>query len=249
MDFTGKVVVITGGTRGIGRSLVEAFASNGAKVIFTYGASEELAAKLKSEIERTKGFAECYKIDVRNFDEIEKWRDEILEKYDKIDVLINNAGIIKDKALMTMSREDWLEVIDTNLNGLYNMTRNFIITFMKQKEGSIINISSVSGMIGLARQTNYSASKGGIIAFTKALAKEAAPFNVRVNAIAPGFINTDMTASLKEDLAKKMLSMIPLARFGAPEDVAKAAMFLAGNDSSYITGHTLVIDGGLAMRE
>ena len=140
---------------------------------------------------------------------------------------------------MMMSREDWLEVIDTNLNGLYNITRNFIITFMKQKEGSIINISSVSGMIGLARQTNYSASKGGIIAFTKALAKEAAPYNIRVNAIAPGFITTDMTASLQEDLAKKMISMIPLERFGSPEDVAKAALFLAGNDSSYITGHTL----------
>ena len=249
MDFSGKVVVITGGTRGIGKSLVEAFASNGAKVIFTYGKSDELAAKLKEEVIRKKGIADCYKVDVRNFDEIEKWRDKILEKYEKIDVLINNAGIIKDKALMMMSREDWLEVIDTNLNGLYNITRNFIITFMKQKEGSIINISSVSGMIGLARQTNYSASKGGIIAFTKALAKEAAPFDVRVNAIAPGFITTDMTASLQEDLAKKMISMIPLERFGSPEDVAKAALVLAGNDSSYITGHTRVIDGGLAMRE
>lgn len=148
-----------------------------------------------------------------------------------------------------MSREDWLDVIDTNLNGLYNMTRNFIITFMKQKEGNIINISSVSGMIGLPRQTNYSASKGGIIAFTKALAKEVAALNIRVNAIAPGFISTDMTASIKEDLAKKMLSLIPLQRFGSSEDVAKAALFLAGDGASYITGHTLVIDGGLSMRE
>ncbi|MCX5781982.1 MAG: 3-oxoacyl-[acyl-carrier-protein] reductase [Elusimicrobia bacterium] len=249
MEFKDKVVVITGGTRGIGKALVETFAFNGAKVIFTYAQNDEMAAKLKNEIESKGGYADPYKLDVKNYEEIEKWRDKIIEKYEKIDVLINNAGIIKDKALMMMTKEDWLDVIDTNLNGLYNITRNFIVTFMKQKEGCIVNISSVSGVIGLPRQTNYSASKGGIIAFTKALAKEVASLNIRVNAIAPGFISTDMTATLKDDLVKKMLSLIPLQRFGKPEDVAKAALFLASKDSSYITGHTLVIDGGLSMRD
>ena len=249
MDFTDKIVVITGGTRGIGKALVEAFALNGAKVIFTYGKSDSLALGLKTEIEQKKGYADCYKVDVRNYEEIEAWRDKLLDKYEKIDVLINNAGIIKDKALMTMSKEDWHEVIDTNLNGLFNITKNFIVTFMKQKRGNIVNISSVSGMIGLPRQTNYSASKGGIIAFTKALAKEVAPLNIRVNAIAPGFISTDMTATLKEDLVKKMLSLVPLQRFGSAGEVAKAALFLAGDEASYITGHTLVIDGGLSMRD
>ena len=249
MDFTDKIVVITGGTRGIGKALVEAFALSGAKVIFTYGKNDDLALKLKTEIEQKKGFADPYKVDVRDFDAIEAWRDTLLDKYGKIDVLINNAGIIKDKALMAMARDEWLDVIDTNLNGLYNATKNFIVTFMKQKQGNIINISSVSGMIGLPRQVNYSASKGGIIAFTKALAKEVAALGIRVNAIAPGFVSTDMTATLKEDFVKKMQSLVPLQRFGSADDVAKAALFLAGEDSSYITGHTLVIDGGLSMRE
>lgn len=249
MYFKDKTVIITGGTRGIGKALVKAFAHNGAKVIFTYGQNDDMAAALKEEVRAQGGYAEYYRVNVRSFEEVESWRETLVEKYDKIDILINNAGIIKDKALMMMTKEDWLDVLDTNLNGLYNVTKNFIITFMKQKEGSIINITSVSGMIGLPRQTNYSASKGGIIAFTKALAKEVAPLNIRVNAIAPGFIQTDMTAALKEELKEKMISHIPLHRFGDPEDVAKAALFLAGKGSSYITGHTLVVDGGLSMRE
>jgi len=249
VEFSGKNVVVTGGTRGIGKSIVEAFAQNGAKAIFTYTQNEKLAQEIAKTIADKGGYAEYHRVDVRNYEEVEKWRDMLLEKYGKIDVLINNAGIIKDKALMMMTKEDWLDVIDTNLNGVYNVTRNFVVPFMKQKEGCIINISSVSGMIGLPRQTNYSASKGGIIAFTKALAKEIAQFGIRVNAIAPGFISTDMTATLKDEMIKKIMSLIPLQKFGTPEDVAKAALFLAGKGSSYITGHTLVIDGGLSMRE
>ncbi|MFC1501044.1 3-oxoacyl-[acyl-carrier-protein] reductase [Elusimicrobiota bacterium] len=247
MSLKDKIVVVTGGTRGIGKSIVKAFALEGAKVIFTYTTSESEANELKSEIEKSGGYAQPYKIDIREYEKIEEWKDKLLEKYEKIDILINNAGITNDKPLAMMPKEDWLDVINTNLNGVYNVTKNFVFTFIKQKEGNIINISSVSGITGIACQTNYSASKGGIIAFTKSLAKEIAQFNIRVNAIAPGYIETDMTKQMKEDFIQRAKEQIPLKRFGKADEVAKAALFLGSEDAAYLTGNVLVVDGGVGM--
>ena len=247
MLLKNKLAIITGGTRGIGKSIVKEFAKEGAKVIFTYNKNDFLKEEVVKEVNNQGGFCEGFKIDVRDFSRILEWKEEIIEKYGKVDILVNNAGIIRDKALMMMTREDWGDVIDVNLNGLFNVTRSFIIHFMKQKSGNIINIASLSGIIGLPRQTNYAASKGGMISFTKALAKEVATFNIRVNAIAPGFINTDMVKELNGEYVKSALKNIPLARFGECEEVSKVASFLASEESSYITGEVIQVDGGLGM--
>jgi 3-oxoacyl-[acyl-carrier protein] reductase len=247
MLLRGKIVVITGGTRGIGKAIVQTFAKEGAHVLFTYLKNDKLAKEIESNLKKEKAKAKGYKVDVKDYQAVDEWKERILDESGKVDILINNAGIIKDKALAMMSKQDWDEVIDTNLNGLFNTTKSFIVTFLKQKEGNIINISSLSGIIGISRQTNYSASKGGMIAFSKSLAKEAAPYNVRVNVIAPGFIETDMIRGLKEDQLKLMKSQIPMGRFGDVYEVAKAALFLATDKSSYITGQVVRIDGGLGM--
>ncbi|KPK01787.1 MAG: hypothetical protein AMK71_04300, partial [Nitrospira bacterium SG8_35_4] len=168
------------------------------------------------------------------------------ELFGGIDIVVNNAGIIKDKALALMGQSDWHDVIHTNLDGTFNLTRAAIIPFMKQKKGVVINISSISGIIGTSRQVNYAASKAGIIGFTKALAREVAPYNIRVNAVAPGFIETEMLRDLKDDYREMMMKQIPLLRFGNVEEIAKAVKFLASDDAGYITGHTLVIDGGMS---
>ncbi len=245
MGLETKVVIVTGGSRGIGRSIVKAFAKAGAEVLFTYHSHDSSSLELQKELSQFK--VKSYKLDVRDFSAVEQWKERILCEYPHIDILINNAGIIKDKALALMSKEEWHEVIDTNLNAVFNVTKAFIISFMKQKQGNIINISSLSGITGIPRQTNYSASKGGIIAFSKSLAKEVASYNIRVNVIAPGFIHTDMTKGLKEDYVKQVTAQIPLGRFGSCEEVAKAALFLASEDSNYITGQVLRVDGGLGM--
>ncbi len=247
MKFKDKLAIVTGGTRGIGRAIALELAKDGADIVFTYLKNDDLAVSLRKEIERLGARAYPFKIDVRDFEKVEEWKEKIIEQFNNIDILVNNAGIIKDSALAMMEKESWLEVIDTNLNGLFNVTKAFIVKFMKQKSGNIINITSLSGIIGLPRQTKYAASKGGIIAFTKSLAKEVAPFNVRVNAVAPGFIETDMTASLKEEYLKQVMPQIPLGRFGKPEEVAKVVSFLAGDESNYITGQVIRIDGGLGM--
>lgn len=247
MSATVKTVVITGGARGIGRACCLEFARQGANVVFTYNKSKPEAEQLNVEICRMGADSLMLQADVRDFDQCRQTAAQVLERFGAIDVLINNAGIIRDKALMMMQKEDWQDVIDTNLNGVFNITRSFIVSFMKQKQGNIINITSVSGIIGLPRQTNYSASKGGVIAFTRALAKETAAFNIRVNAIAPGFIRTDMVKDLKEDIRDTMMRRIPLARFGEPEEVAKVAAFLAGDASSYMTGQVITVDGGLGV--
>ena len=168
-------------------------------------------------------------------------------KFKKIDILVNNAGKTLDKALVMMANEEWKEVIDTNLGGTYNMTRALITTFMKQKSGCIINMSSVSGLTGLPKQTNYSASKAGIIGFTKALAKEVAGYNIRVNAVCPGYISTDMVSALSDEIRKNIVNTIPVKRMGEPEEVAELCLFLASDSSSYITGEAIKIDGGLAI--
>lgn len=248
MKLKNKVALVTGASRGIGRAIASEFVRQGANIIFTYFKNEELAKDLETEIKGLGGEACAVKIDTRDFQKAKELIEFVKEKFGTIDILVNNAGIIKDKALMLMEQSDWLDVIDTNLNGLFNVTRAAIVTFLKQKSGNIINITSVSGIIGLSRQTNYAASKAGIIGFTKALAREVAPFNIRVNAIAPGFVETDMTLTLKEDYKQKLEQEIPLGRFGKVEEVAKLAVFLASEESGYITGQTIRIDGGLGMQ-
>ena len=247
MRLKDKVVVVTGGTRGIGKAIVETFAREGAQVLFTYLKNETLAKEIEINLKKEQAKALGFKVDVKNYSQVDQWKESVLDDYGKIDILINNAGIIKDKALAMMSKSEWEDVIDANLNGLFHITKAFIVTFLKQRQGSIINISSLSGIIGISRQTNYAASKGGMISFSKSLAKEVAPYNVRVNVVAPGFIHTDMTKGLKEDYLKQIMPQIPLGRFGDPNEVAKTALFLATEKSSYITGQVIRVDGGLGM--
>jgi 3-oxoacyl-[acyl-carrier protein] reductase len=186
-------------------------------------------------------------LDARDFEGAKSFVESVKNEFGRIDILVNNAGITRDKSLMMMSQQDWSDVIDTNLNGVFNITRASIITFLKQKSGNIVNISSVSGVHPLPGQVNYAAAKAGVIGFTKSLAKETAPYNIRVNAVAPGFINTEMTAELSEKLKEKFLQMVPLQRFGTAEEVAHAVLFLISNEAQYITGQILQLDGGLGM--
>ena len=247
MMLKDKVAIISGASRGIGRAIALELAREGCHISFSFRKNESEARKLEDEIAKLSQKAKAFCVDIKDYAAVANWVNQTKEHFPGLDIVVNNAGIIKDKALIFMEKEDWQEVIDTNLTGVYNLTRSAITGFLKQKSGNIINISSVSGIIGLPRQTNYSASKAGMIGFTKALAKEVAPYNIRVNAIAAGFIETDMTKELKETFKNQMLTQIPLSRFGKAEEVAKAVKFLAGEESNYITGQVIVIDGGLSM--
>ncbi len=247
MDLKGKVAVVTGGSRGIGREIVLALAKQGCAVAFNYSKNKTLAEDLIKEA-GSKLKVKGSQVDIRSFDAVKNWIEEVKKDFGQLDILINNAGVINDKALMLMEPRDWQEVIEVNLMGVFNVTRACIVTFLKQKSGSIVNISSVSGITGTARQTNYSASKAGIIGFTKSLAKEVAGFNIRVNAVAPGFIETDMLSALKVDYKNGLLNNIPLARFGRASEVASAVLFLLGERARYITGQVIVVDGGLSMK-
>jgi len=240
-----KVAIVTGGTRGIGRAIAFELVQNGAKVLFTYLKSDESAGIILDEIKELKGEAEAIKADVRLFEDAKKTAEETLNRFGKIDILVNNAGIIKDKALMMMEPSEWLDVINTNLTGYFNMAKACIVTMMKQKSGNIINISSIAGVIGMPRQINYSSAKAGEIGLTKSLAKEVGSYGIRVNAVAPGFIDTDMTKDLKQK--DELVKMIPFGRFGKPEEIAKVVTFLASDRSAYITGQVLKVDGGLAI--
>jgi len=233
-----SVVLVTGGSRGIGRSMVEEFAAAGHQVAFTYAGNTEAAQQLA-------GLALPIQADVRDFDRAQQVVKEIHEALGPIQVLVNNAGIKRDSALHNMDPAAWRDVIDTNLTGTFNYCRVLVKDFIR-RNGVIINVTSVSGIIGMSGQSNYSASKAGIIGFTKALAREVARFGVRVNAIAPGFIDTDMTASMDEAARKKLYSQIPLGSAGTPKQVARAALYLAGEDAAYITGQVLTLDGGLS---
>ena len=246
-EFEDKVVVITGGSRGIGAECVRRFFQQGAKVVFTYNRSKSLAYKLKKELNSKKGQILCLKLDVRNFQDCRETIQKIVKKFKRIDVLVNNAGIKQDKSLVMMDYQDWQNVLETNLGGVFNMCRASVYTFIKQRQGCIINISSVSGLIGLVGQTNYSASKAGIIGFSKALAKELAPYNIRVNVVAPGFIDTDMSKDILPKFKEEMLKLIPMKRFGKAEEIAEMVLFLASSRASYITGEIIKIDGGLAI--
>lgn len=245
MFLKDKVAIVTGGTRGIGRAIVFELVQNGAKVLFTYLKSDESAGIILDEIKELNGEAEAIKADVRLYQEARNAVEEAIKKFSKVDILVNNAGIVKDKALMMMEPAEWLDVINTNLTGYFNMAKACIVSMMKQKSGVIVNISSVSGVVGMPRQVNYSAAKAGEIGLTKSLAKEVASYGIRVNAIAPGFIDTDMTREIKqkEDLVK----LIPFGRFGAAEEVAKVVSFLVSEKSGYINGQVLKVDGGLAI--
>jgi len=245
MLLKNKVAIVTGGTRGIGRAIVFELVRNGAKVVFTYLKSDESAGIILDEIKEINGEAEAIKADVRSYDEAKKTVEETMIKFGKIDILVNNAGIAKDKALMMMEPAEWINVINTNLTGYFNMAKACIVSMMKQKSGVIVNISSISGVVGMSRQVNYSSAKAGELGLTKSLAKEVASYGIRVNAVAPGFIDTDMTKELKQK--DEFLKMIPLGRFGKPEEVAKVVAFLVSEKSGYIDGQVLKVDGGLAI--
>ena len=240
-----KVAIITGGSRGIGKSICETFVQNGCNVAFTYNNSKESAESLAKELNGSAIKAKAYKSDASNFDDATKLVENVLNDFGKIDILVNNAGIKKDNLLMRMEKSDFDSVINTNLSSVFNLTKALIKTFLKQRNGSIINISSVVGVKGNAGQSNYSASKAGIIGFSKSIALELGSRNIRSNVIAPGFIETDMTDSLSEDVINSWKESIPLKRGGNPSDVGNACVFLASDLSSYITGQTLHVDGGM----
>lgn len=241
----GKTAIITGATRGIGRGIALVFAQQGANVAFTYSSSEEAAKVLENELVALGVSAKGYKSNAADFTEAQTLVDQVLESFGNIDILINNAGITKDNLLMRMSEEDFDSVIDVNLKSVFNMTKAVQKTMLKNRKGSIINMSSVVGVKGNAGQTNYAASKAGVIGFSKSIALELGSRNIRCNVIAPGFIETEMTAKLSEDVVKGWADAIPLKRGGSPEDVANACVFLASDLSAYITGQVLNVDGGM----
>jgi 3-oxoacyl-[acyl-carrier protein] reductase len=241
----GKNVIITGGSRGIGKGIAQVFAKNGANIAFTYASSEGPALELEKELTALGVKAKAYKSNAADFKESQMLIDAVTKDFDGIDVLINNAGITKDNLLMRISEEDFDKVIEVNLKSVFNMTKAVQRTMLKQRYGSIINMSSIVGVKGNAGQTNYAASKAGIIGFSKSVALELGSRNIRCNAIAPGFIETEMTGSLNEATVQSWRDAIPLKRGGTTEDVANACVFLASDLSTYITGQTLQVDGGM----
>ena len=242
-----SVALITGATRGIGKAIAIKLSKEGYDIAINYRKENEELNELKKEIEQNNVKCELVQGDVSIFEDTERFVKETIEKLGSIDVLVNNAGITKDMLLMRMKQEDFKQVLDTNLVGTFNVTKNVVPYMMKARSGRIINISSVVGISGNAGQTNYSASKAGIIGFTKSLAKEIASRNILVNAVAPGFIETNMTDVLKDDVKQEIAKNIPLKRMGTTQDVANVVKFLASDDSSYITGQVINVDGGMLM--
>ena len=246
MRLKDKVALITGGARGIGKAIAMAYAKEGADIVVADVNLEE-AEKTAKEIELLERKALALTMDVTDYTKVEEAVNKILDKFTKIDILVNNAGITKDNLLLRMSQLEWDAVLNVNLKGTFNCIRAVSRVMIKQRSGKIVSIASIIGLIGNAGQANYSASKAGIIALTKTAAKELASRNINVNAVAPGFIQTDMTAKLSEELKQKMLSNIPLNKLGTADDVAAVCLFLASEDSGYITGQTIVVDGGMVM--
>lgn len=241
----GKTAIVTGGSRGIGTGIVEAFVAHGANVAFTYSSSADAANKIVTELSGKGVVIKAYKSNAASFEDAQKLVDDVLNDFRSIDILVNNAGITKDNLLMRMSEEDFDKVIEVNLKSVFNMTKAVQRTMLKQRKGSIINMSSVVGIKGNAGQSNYAASKAGIHGFTKSIAIELGSRNIRSNAIAPGFIETEMTGKLDEATVQGWRDAIPLKRGGQPEDIANACVFLASDLSSYITGQILQVDGGM----
>jgi 3-oxoacyl-[acyl-carrier protein] reductase len=242
-----KVVIITGASRGIGKSIAQMCVNHGAKVAFTYLSSDEKARALEAELTSQGGVAVGFKSDASNFDQAHELVDKVVEQFGTVDVLVNNAGITRDTLMMRMTEEQWDEVINTNLKSAFNLTKAVIKPMLKARSGSIINMSSVVGVKGNAGQANYAASKAGLIGFTKSIAAELGSRNIRCNAIAPGFIETEMTEVLDPAVVEQWRNAIPLKRGGKPEDVANATVFLASDMSAYITGQTLHVCGGMLM--
>lgn len=246
MRLKNKVALITGGARGIGRAIGIVFAKEGADIVVA-DVNQETAQQTASEIEALGVKALALEMDVTNFEKVEEGINKILDKMGKVDILVNNAGITKDNLLLRMSPADWDAVINVNLKGTFNCIKAVSRPMIKQRSGKIISIASIIGLMGNPGQANYAASKAGIIALTKTVAKELASRNINANVVAPGFIQTAMTDKLPEEIKKKMLEAIPLAKLGTPEDVANVCLFLASEESSYITGQTITIDGGMVM--
>ncbi len=246
MKLKDKVAIITGGGRGIGKAIAHLFAKEKAHIAI-WDIDEALIESTASELKSQGVEILTLKVDVTDLQAVEEAAHKVLDKFSKIDILINNAGIVKDSLLVRMKESDWDRVIEVNLKGTFNATRTVASQMMKQRKGKIINIASIIGIIGNIGQSNYAASKAGIIGFTKSVARELAPRSINVNAIAPGFIQTEMTQTLSDEVKQQMLERIPLRSFGNTEDVAEVALFLASEDSNYITGQIIQVDGGMAM--
>lgn len=241
----GKVAIITGASRGIGKSIAEQFIKEGATLAFTYLSSEEKAKALEAELSSAGGTAKGFKSNASEFDAAQQLADSVIEEFGQIDILVNNAGITKDNLLMRMGEQDWDDVININLKSAFNLTKAVLRPMLKARQGSIINMSSVVGVSGNPGQANYAASKAGMIGFTKSVAQELGSRNIRCNAIAPGFIETEMTATLDEKVVQGWRDGIPMKRGGTPEDVAKVTVFLGSDLSSYVTGQTINVCGGM----
>lgn len=247
MKLDGKVAVVTGGSRGIGKTIALMLAKEGAKVAINYARSDELALKVKEEIEALGQEAMIFKADVSNEESVKEFVKSVKEAYGQVDILVNNAGITKDGLVLRMKEEDFSRVIDINLKGTFLCSKHFGKMMTKARQGKIVNISSVVGVMGNAGQANYAASKAGVIGLTKSLAKEFGIRNINVNAIAPGFIETEMTSELSQEVKENYTKAIPLGYYGQPEEVAKCVVFLSSSDSTYITGQVIHVDGGMVM--
>lgn len=246
-NLSGKTAIITGASRGIGAEIARKMAQAGAKIVVNYSGSQAKAEAVVEEIKNNGGEAIAVKANVADAEAVKAMVEQTMQTFGSVDILVNNAGITRDNLMMRMKDDEWDDVINTNLKGVFICTKAVTRQMMKQRSGRIVNIASIVGVMGNAGQANYVAAKAGVIGLTKTTARELASRNITANAVAPGFITTDMTDQLGEDIQKTMLAQIPLGRFGKPEEVAKAALFLASDDSSYMTGQTLHLDGGMVM--
>ncbi len=247
MNLTGKVAIVTGGAKGIGKDIVKTLAQNGAFVVINYNTSSESAISLQNELKELGHNVLLVKANIGKYGDAEYLVNETMKVYNKIDIVVNNAGITKDNLILRMSEDDFDQVIETNLKGAWNVSKHVVKVMSKQKYGKVINISSISGLIGNIGQTNYSASKAGLIGLSMSLAREFAKRNICVNVVAPGFIETDMTKALSEEVSQHFLNQIPMNRFGTTKDIANMVLFLASDYSNYITGQVFRVDGGLVM--